>query len=64
MDLIFVFKGHTCNFLGGTNVGVVGWIGSDTYSLIQSIFHVMEITKGKNFFDGDNISTIGLHDLR
>lgn len=62
--LPIVLKGLTCTFPGGMKVGVVGRTGSGKSTLIQSIFRIVEPTKGRIVIDGIDISTIGLHDLR
>ena len=58
--LPLVLKGLTCTFPGGMKVGVVGRTGSGKSTLIQSIFRIVEPTKGRIVIDGIDISTIGL----
>lgn len=59
----FVFKGITCEFPRGDKFGIIGWTGSDEFTL-QLLIRIVEPTGGRIFIDGVDISKIGLHDLR
>ncbi|KAK9065604.1 hypothetical protein SSX86_015005 [Deinandra increscens subsp. villosa] len=59
-----VLRGITCSFHGGTKTGIVGRTGSGKSTLIQTLFRIVEPTRGEILIDGINISSIGLHDLR
>nr|GEV25329.1 ABC transporter C family member 3-like isoform X3 [Tanacetum cinerariifolium] len=59
-----VLKGITCTFSGGTKTGIVGRTGSGKTTLIQTLFRIVEPTRGGIFIDEINILSIGLHDLR
>ncbi|XP_071727296.1 ABC transporter C family member 3-like isoform X2 [Rutidosis leptorrhynchoides] len=59
-----VLRGVTCTFHGGTKTGIVGRTGSGKSTLIQTLFRIVEPSRGEIFIDEINISTIGLHDLR
>lgn len=59
-----VLRGVTCTFHGGTKTGIVGRTGSGKSTLIQTLFRMVEPSRGEIFIDEINVSTIGLHDLR
>ncbi|CAG7836371.1 unnamed protein product [Allacma fusca] len=48
----------------GEKVGVVGRTGAGKTSLTLALFRLIESTGGSIVIDGENISKIGLHDLR
>jgi ATP-binding cassette, subfamily C (CFTR/MRP), member 4 len=48
----------------GARVGVVGRTGSGKSTIVQTLFRLLEAEEGSIFFDGVDISTVGLHKLR
>jgi ABC-type multidrug transport system fused ATPase/permease subunit len=60
----FVLKGITLEIAGGGKIGVVGRTGSGKSTLIQVLFRIVKPFSGSILFDGIDIATIGLHDLR
>ena len=60
----FVLKGISLDIVGGAKIGVVGRTGSGKSTLIQVLFRIVEPFSGSISFDGIDIATIGLHDLR
>lgn len=54
----------TCKIQPGEKVGIVGRTGAGKSSLTLSLFRIIEATSGSIFIDGEDISKIGLHDLR
>uniref|UniRef100_A0A0E0RIS3 ABC transporter C family member 13 n=1 Tax=Oryza rufipogon TaxID=4529 RepID=A0A0E0RIS3_ORYRU len=59
-----VLKGISCTFQGGDKIGIVGPTGSGKTTLINAIFRLVEPSGGKITIDGQDITTMGLHDLR
>uniref|UniRef100_A0A0D9Y0E4 Uncharacterized protein n=1 Tax=Leersia perrieri TaxID=77586 RepID=A0A0D9Y0E4_9ORYZ len=50
--------------VGGDKIGIVGRTGSGKTTLINAVFRLIEPSGGKIMIDGQNITTVGLHDLR
>lgn len=59
-----VLRDVTCEFPGGTKIGIVGRTGSGKSTLIQALFRLIEPEGGRIIIDNIDISSIGLHDLR
>ncbi|RZC60701.1 hypothetical protein C5167_022465 [Papaver somniferum] len=64
ISLPMVLKGVSCIFPGGNKIGVVGRTGSGKSTLIKALFRLVEPLEGSITIDGENISCMGLHDLR
>ncbi|KAM5140785.1 ATP-binding cassette sub-family C member 2-like [Mantella aurantiaca] len=62
--LDLVLHGITCTVDSMEKVGIVGRTGAGKSSLTSSIFRIMESAGGQILIDGQDISLIGLHDLR
>ena len=45
-------------------MGIVGRTGAGKSSLIMSLLHIVEITKGRILFDSQDIKQLGLHEVR
>ncbi|KAK9324473.1 P-loop containing nucleoside triphosphate hydrolase protein [Lipomyces orientalis] len=63
-ELPYVLKGITLSIKGGEKVGICGRTGAGKSSIMAALYRLSEISEGKFFIDGVDISSIGLHDLR
>ncbi|CAN6312669.1 unnamed protein product [Urochloa humidicola] len=59
-----VLHGITCTIEGGEKIGIVGRTGSGKTTLINAIFRLVEPSGGTIVIDGQDITAVGLHDLR
>ncbi|CAG7834454.1 unnamed protein product, partial [Allacma fusca] len=62
--LDLVLKDVSFEIMPGEKIGVVGRTGAGKTSLTLALFRLIEGTGGSIIIDGENISKIGLHDLR
>eukprot|EP00039_Didymoeca_costata_P001605 m.53694 g.53694 ORF g.53694 m.53694 type:complete len:1509 (-) comp10879_c0_seq1:1965-6491(-) len=62
--LDLVLKNINCDIEPGEKVGVVGRTGAGKSSLMIALFNLIEPANGKILIDGEDISRIGLEDLR
>lgn len=62
--LDLVLREICCNVNPGEKIGIVGRTGAGKSSLTLSLFRIIEAVKGSIEIDKQNISKIGLHDLR
>lgn len=62
--LPMVLHGVKCTIWGEKKIGVFGHTWSGKSTLIQAMFHMVDLVGGRIVIDGLDISTIGLHDLR
>ncbi|KAK4057952.1 hypothetical protein OIO90_001171 [Microbotryomycetes sp. JL221] len=59
-----VLKGLSLTIKGGEKIGVVGRTGAGKSSIMQALFRIVELNSGTIKVDGQDISEIGLRDLR
>ncbi|KAK7488019.1 hypothetical protein BaRGS_00020764, partial [Batillaria attramentaria] len=62
--LDLVLKGLNCHIQGGQKVGIVGRTGAGKSSMTVALFRLIESAGGSIVIDGQQISKMGLHDLR
>ncbi|XP_038108731.1 multidrug resistance-associated protein 1 [Culex quinquefasciatus] len=62
--LDLVLKGISFTVEGGEKVGIVGRTGAGKSSLTLALFRIIESAGGKIIIDGQDISQLGLHELR
>ncbi len=62
--LDLVLKNITVNIRGGETVGIVGRTGAGKSTLTVALFRLVEAAEGAIVIDGEDISQLGLHDLR
>ena len=62
--LDLVLKGVDCTIQPGEKVGVVGRTGAGKSSLVLALFRIIEPVGGEILIDDQDISEVGLHDLR
>ena len=60
----FILKDVSFDIKGGEKIGCVGRTGAGKSSIIQILFRLVEISKGKVFIDNINIKEVGLELLR
>lgn len=59
-----VLRDVTCKIEPGEKVGIVGRTGAGKSSLTLALFRLVEAAGGSITIDGENISKLGLHDVR
>jgi ATP-binding cassette subfamily C (CFTR/MRP) protein 1 len=62
--LELVLRGITADIRPREKIGVVGRTGAGKSSLMLALFRMVELSEGRIFIDGIDISKIGLNDLR
>lgn len=62
--LELVLRGISFEINGGEKVGIVGRTGAGKSSLTLALFRIIESAGGSIVIDGQDISNLGLHDLR
>ncbi len=62
--LDLVLKNISVDISGGEMVGIVGRTGAGKSTLTVALFRLVEAAEGKIVIDGEDISALGLHDLR
>ncbi|XP_065088176.1 multidrug resistance-associated protein 1-like [Ochlerotatus camptorhynchus] len=62
--LDLVIKGISLNVKGGEKIGIVGRTGAGKSSLTIGLFRIVEASGGAIVIDGQDISKMGLHQLR
>lgn len=63
-DLPEVIKGLTFDVKPAEMIGIVGRTGAGKSSIFLTIYRIVELSAGKIFIDGVDISTLGMHVLR
>ena len=59
-----VLKGITFTVHPGAKIGIVGRTGAGKSSIMQALFRMVPLSRGKISIDGVPINAIGLHVLR
>lgn len=62
--LDLVLRGVTCTIAPGEKVGIVGRTGAGKSSLTLALFRIIEPAGGSITIDGQDLSRLGLHDIR
>lgn len=62
--LDLVLKNVSCKIKAGEKVGIVGRTGAGKSSVTLGIFRIVEAAGGRILVDGEDISRVGLHDVR
>ncbi|KAI1317459.1 hypothetical protein EDD11_008396 [Mortierella claussenii] len=62
--LDLVLKDVNVFIRGGERAGIVGRTGAGKSSVTLALFRIIEAAEGSIWIDGEDISTLGLHDLR
>ncbi|CAL1548852.1 unnamed protein product, partial [Lymnaea stagnalis] len=62
--LELVLKDVSCQIQGGEKIGIVGRTGAGKSSMTVALFRLIEAAGGKIIIDGEEIASMGLHDLR
>uniref|UniRef100_A0A914ULK3 ABC-type glutathione-S-conjugate transporter n=1 Tax=Plectus sambesii TaxID=2011161 RepID=A0A914ULK3_9BILA len=62
--LSLVLRGLTADIAAGEKVGIVGRTGAGKSSMALSLFRLIEAAEGRISIDGEDVSAMGLHDLR
>ncbi|XP_072526726.1 ATP-binding cassette sub-family C member 2-like [Salminus brasiliensis] len=63
-ELELVLHGVTCDIDSTEKIGIVGRTGAGKSSLTNCLFRIIEAAEGRILIDGEDIATMGLHDLR
>ena len=61
---ITALNGVSFKVLPGEKIGIVGRTGAGKSTIIQALFRMVELSSGKIYIDGTDISVLGLHTLR
>ncbi len=62
--LPLVLRGLSMKVAGGERIGIVGRTGAGKSSIMSTLFRLIELSGGSITIDGENISKVGLNDLR